>query len=312
MKFEKEYKAWEIADLIAKEITGDKDYTITGINEIHNVSHGDITFVDHPKYYEKALNSEASLVIINSLEVENTQNKILIYSESPFDDYNFITKFFRVFVPSHSPISSNAIIGKNTIIQPNVFIGENVEIGQHCIIHANVTIYDNTIIGNNVEIHSGTVIGSDAFYYKKYADKTYTKMHSCGRVVIEDEVEIGSNCSIDKGVSHDTRIGKGSKLDNQIHIGHDTKIGKHCLFAAHVAVAGCVIIEDHVTLWGKVVVQKDLTIGANAIVLGASGVSKSIEGNKTYFGIPAQDARTKWKELAVLKKLPELFHKLKM
>jgi len=136
-------------------------------------------------------------------------------------------------------------------------------------------------------------------------------MLSCGRVVIHDNVEIGANSTIDKGVSGDTVIGKGSKLDNLVQVGHDTVIGKNCLFAAQVGIAGVVKIEDDVILWGQVGVQKDLTIGKGAVVLGQSGIPKSLEGNKTYFGSPVRDAREKMKELALIKQLPEIIEKLK-
>ena len=139
----------------------------------------------------------------------------------------------------------------------------------------------------------------------------YDKMLSCGRVIIHDHVEIGACCTIDKGVSSDTIIGSGTKLDNHIHVGHDTVIGKNCLFAAQVGIAGVVTIEDDVILWGQVGVQKDLTIGKGAVVLGQSGVGKTLEGGKTYFGSPTQEARQKMKEIAMVKQLPELFEKMK-
>src|SRR5205085_2804736 len=136
-------------------------------------------------------------------------------------------------------ISESATIGTGTVIQPGAFIGNNVVIGKNCLIHSNVSVYDHTEIGNDVIIHANTVIGSDAFYFKRRKDY-YDKMLSCGRVIIHDRVEIGASCTIDKGVSGDTIIGEGTKIDNQVHIGHDTVIGKNCLFAAQVGIAGVV------------------------------------------------------------------------
>jgi UDP-3-O-[3-hydroxymyristoyl] glucosamine N-acyltransferase len=155
------------------------------------------------------------------------------------------------------------------------------------------------------------VIGADAFYYKRRPEG-YDKLLSSGRVVIEDDVEIGASCTIDKGVSGDTVLGKGTKLDNQIHIGHDTVIGKHCLFAAQVGIAGVTKIEDEVILWGQVGVSKDLTIGKGAIVLAQSGVPKSIEGGKTYYGTPVGEARSKMKEQAYIKRIPDMLETLRM
>jgi UDP-3-O-[3-hydroxymyristoyl] glucosamine N-acyltransferase len=171
-----------------------------------------------------------------------------------------------------------------------------------------VVIYDHCEIGDNVEIHANAVIGSDAYYFKRKPEG-YEKMHSCGRVILEDNVEIGACCTIDKGVSADTIIGKGTKLDNHVHIGHDTLVGKNVLMAAQVGVAGVATIEDDVILWGQVGVSKDLTIGKGAIVFAQSGVPKSIEGGKQYFGSPVQEAKEKMKELVWLKRLPELFNK---
>ncbi|OFX81883.1 MAG: UDP-3-O-(3-hydroxymyristoyl)glucosamine N-acyltransferase [Bacteroidetes bacterium GWE2_29_8] len=309
MKLNTSLSIKEIAQIINAEIIGDETQIVTGINEIHMVSKGDLTFVDHPKYYEKALKSKASYVIINC-KVDCPDGKVLLYSEDPFRDYNILTRKFSAFQPAYKFVSDTAIIGENTVIQPGAFIGNNVNIGNNCLIHANVSIYDNCIIGNNVIIHSGTVIGGDAFYFKRRPEG-YDKMHSCGNVIIEDNVEIGACCTVDKGVSGDTIIGKGTKMDNHIQIGHDTVIGKNCLFASQVGVAGVVTVEDDVILWGQVGVQKDLTIGKGAIVLGQSGIPKSIEGGKTYFGSPVQEAREKMKELAIVKSLPKIIREMR-
>lgn len=298
----------QIAGIIDAKFVGNPDFVISGINEIHKVEKGDLTFVDHPKYYEKALNSKATTIIINK-NMECPEGKALIFSDDPFRDYVYLTRQFRPFEPAQSMISPSASIGDGTYIQPGVFVGNHVVIGKNCIIHANVSIYDHSIIGDNVILHSGTIIGGDAFYFKRRPDH-WDKMESCGRAIIEDNVEIGSCCTVDKGVSGDTIIGKGTKLDNHIQIGHDTVIGRNCLFASQVGVAGCVIVEDDVILWGQVGVQKDLTIGKGAIVLGQSGISKSIAGGKTYFGSPVQEAKDKMRELAMLKQLPKLMELL--
>lgn len=295
----------EMASFIDAKFEGDEKFLISGINEIHQVEVGDLTFVDHPKYYDKALNSAATTILINK-KVDCPAGKALIYSDDPFRDYNYLTKRFFSFKKSDNFISPSAKIGEGTIIQPGAFIGNDVEIGKNCIIHSNVSIYDKCIIGDNVIIHANTVLGADAFYYKK-RPSGYDKLLSCGRVVIKNNAEIGANCTIDRGVSGDTTIGEGTKLDNLIQIGHDTVVGKDCLLISQVGVAGCVKIEDDVILWGQVGVQKDLTIGKGAVVLGQSGIGKSIEGNKVYFGSPVQDAKAKMKELAYLKRLPELF-----
>jgi UDP-3-O-[3-hydroxymyristoyl] glucosamine N-acyltransferase len=284
---------------------------VTGINEIHKVEVGDLVFVDHPKYYESCLRSAATYIIINK-NTDCPPGKALLIVDQPFEAYLRIVNHYRPFAPSMKNISDTASMGEGTVVMPNAYIGNHVTIGRDCIIHPNVTILDHCIIGNNVIIQAGTVIGSDAFYYNKKADRSiqYKKMNSCGRVLIEDAVEIGANCTIDRGVSHDTIIGAGTKMDNLIHIGHDTVIGKNCLFAGQVGIAGATTIEDNVILWGQVGVSKTLTIGKNAIVYAQSGVKDSIEGGKVYFGSPVEEAREKMKELVWIKRIPALWEKV--
>lgn len=300
-----------IAEFINAELLGDDSLQATGINEIHRVEKGDLVFVDHPKYYEKCINSAATFIIINK-KTDFPKGKALLVTCDPFEAYCKIVTHFNPFTPSSKMISDTAVIGEGTFIYPNAFIGNNVSVGKNCIIHPAVTIMDNCIIGDNVIIQAGTVIGSDAFYYngKKDRERWYKKMPSGGRVIIKDNAEIGSNCTIDRGVSHDTIIGDGTKLDNMIHIGHDTVIGRNCLFAAQVAVGGCTEIQDGVILWGQVAVNKTLTIGENAVVLAASAVAASLEGGKTYFGTPAQEAGTARRELVWVKRIPELWNKV--
>lgn len=302
----------EVAKLIEARPIGNPDTLIEGLNEIHKVQKGDLTFVDFEKYYKRALSSPASVVLIDK-EPEDSNQKALLVSDDPFRDYNRLVNFFKPFQPANNLISPSAQIGKETHIQPGTFIGNNVQIGDNCLIHANVSICDDTIIGDNVIIHPNTAIGSDAFYVKKRAnaDVMYEKMLSCGRVIIEDDVEIGAGCTIDRGVSGDTIIGRGTKIDNQVHIGHGTVIGKNCLFAAQVGIAGKVNIGDNVIIWGQAGISKDLTIGSDTVILARSGVGKSLKGGITYFGSPAREARRVWKEMAVSTQLPEMWEKLK-
>ena len=249
------------------------------------------------------MNSKATTILINK-EVQCPDGKALLISDKPFDDYVSLVTRFRPFEKSTSVISESAEIGQGTVIQPGAFVGNHVKIGKNCIIHANAAIYDHTVIGDNVIIHSGAVLGADAYYFQRRPEG-WKKLESCGRVVIEDNVEIGAVTTIDKGVSGDTTISSGTKLDNHIQIGHDTYVGRNCLIGAHCAIAGVTRIEDDVILWARVSVNKDLVIGKKAVVLAMSGVDKSLEGGKTYWGVPADDPRKKWRELAVLKQLAE-------
>jgi UDP-3-O-[3-hydroxymyristoyl] glucosamine N-acyltransferase len=301
-----------ISALIGAKVIGNSEALIKGINEIHKVEEGDIAFVDHPKYYDKCLKSAASFIIIDQ-QVENTYGKTLLVCPQPFEAYLTIVRHFRPFEVQEKMISDTALIGEGTVIMPGAFLGHHVVIGNNCIIHPNVCIYNNCTIGNNVVLHSGVVLGADAFYYntKKNRDVWYKKMESCGSVVIEDDVEIGANTCIDRGVTHNTTIKQGTKLDNLIHIGHDVVVGRNCILAAQVGIAGGTTIGNGVSLWGQVGVSKTLTIGDNVQVYAQSGVPASLEGNKVYFGSPVEEAKVKMKELVWLKRLPEMWEKLK-
>jgi UDP-3-O-[3-hydroxymyristoyl] glucosamine N-acyltransferase len=311
MRFENPVPVTTIAQLIGAEVKGNSSGVATGINELHKVEKGDLAFVDHPKYYATCINSAATFIIINK-ETDFPEGKALLIVDEPFEAYLKIVNFYRPFAPSMKMLSDTSTVGKGTVIMPGAYIGNHVTIGKDCIIYPNVTVLDHCIIGEKVVIQSGTIIGSDAFYYNKKTNRDihYKKMDSCGRVIIENGVEIGANCTIDRGVSHDTIIGAGTKMDNLVMIGHDTVVGKNCLFAAQVGIAGATTIEDNVILWGQVGVSKTLTIGRDAIIYAQSGVKDSIAGGKVYFGSPVEDAREKMKEFVWIKRIPQLWEKV--
>jgi len=308
MKFSTPVTLKDLAEQLECEFEGDGGFIVTGVNEIHVVSPGEVTFVDHPKYYDKALSCPASVVIIDRM-VERPEGKHLLFHPDPFSRFKKIIEDRISFHPSAQPIHPTAKVGEGTVLQPGVFVGENVVIGKNCLIHANVAIYQDTVIGDNVIIHANTTIGGDAFYMKRRPDH-YEKFPSCGKVIIEHDVEIGSGCTVDRGVTSDTIVGQGTKIDNQVHIGHDTIIGKHCIVAAQVGISGIVKIEDYALIWGQVGIDRDLVIGKGAVILAQSGVTKTLEGGKTYFGSPAGDARERMKEYVSVKKIPELMKRL--
>lgn len=292
-----------IAQFLGRSVVGDESLIVTGINEIHRVEPGDLVFVDHPKYYDKALNSAATFILIDK-EVAVPEGKALIISPEPFDDYNKLTRKFAPYRPQMSMTGENCRIADSAHLSPNCFIGHDVIIGENVIIHPGAYIGDGTVIEENVIIGPNAVIGHYAFYFKK-KPSGYDRMHSCGFVYIERNVEIGANTTIDAGVSAITRIGEGTKIDNLVQIGHDTIVGKNCLFASQVGIAGCCNIGNNVTIWGQVGCASGLTIGDGAVVLAQSGIAKSLEGGKVYFGSPCDESKTKMKELFVLKRLSE-------
>ena len=308
MKFTPTQTLKGIADFLGCTFVGEPEMVITGINEIHKVEPGDIVFVDHPKYYKKALTSKADIIIIDKEVEEIPAGKAIIISDAPFDAFNKINLHFSPFKVWTQNVGDNFKIGEGSVVHPNVTIGHNVSIGKNTRILSGAILCDNTIIEDDVVVGPNSVIGHDAFYYKK--KDGYNRMHSCGRVILKSRVEVGAMTTIDKGVTGDTIIGEGTKIDNQVHIGHDTVVGKNCLFAANVGIAGCVIVEDNVILWGQVGVTSDVTLGENTIVLAQSGVARSLAGNATYFGSPAGEARTVLREMAALRKLPGIIETL--
>jgi len=299
MRFKEPQKLKNIAEIIGAKLIGDAEFQVLGTNEIHRVKSGEIVFVNHPKYYEKALKSEASVVLIDQ-EVECPIDKMLLISDDPFKDFNKINTHF-IKIQDFKNESLNFEIGENTFIHSTAIIGNDVKIGNNCIINPNVVIGDRTIIGNNVIIQSGTVIGGDAFYYRK-TDNGFEKLESVGNVILEDNVEIGVNCTVDRGVTNATIIKRHTKIDNQVQIGHDTIVGESCIIASQVGIAGCCNIGNDITLWGQVGIASGITIEDGTVVLATSGVSKDLKTG-TYFGAPAEPAREFYKKAIKLSKL---------
>lgn len=309
MKFPQPISVQALAERFsAKQLLGDPTLVATGINEIHKVEAGDIAFSDVKKYFSRTLESAATIILLNE-PAECPPGKAILIFDKPFDVYDTLVREHRPFAPLREVISGQADIHPTAIVEPGVVIAANVRIGAHSHIQANAYIGEYTSIGEHVTIGVGAIIGTDAFYFKKHPDGSFQKWRSGGRVIIEDHVDIGAACTINKGVSGDTVIGAGSKLDCQIHVGHGAVIGKNCLLAAQVGIGGKAIIEDNVVLYGQVGIAQAVRIGKGAVVLAQSGISKSLEGGKTYFGYPAEEAREKYRELAALRQLPEFMRK---
>jgi UDP-3-O-[3-hydroxymyristoyl] glucosamine N-acyltransferase len=291
----------DLAQRFGLQLLGRADLAVTGISELHHAQDGDLIFVDHPKYYDKALQSAASAILIDQ-DVPPPAGKCLLVTPTPFAVYNELVREARPATPITAPVSSRARIGAGTHVEPGAIIDAGVVIGADCYIAANAVIRDGTRIGDRVRIQSGAVIGSEAFYFRR-TPEGYEPWHSGGHVVIEDDVDIGPNCTIARGVSSATHIGRGTKLDSQVQIGHDVKVGAHCLLAAQVGIAGNTTVGEWCILQGQVGIAQNLTIGPRCIILAKSGVSKSLESGREYFGYPAQEARTAFKELALLRRL---------
>lgn len=305
MKFPNPISIQQLAKKYNAKIIGNPDNQATGINEIHKVQAGDITFSDVEKYFKKSLESAATIILLNK-KADCPAGKTILVCEKPFEVYNDLILEYRPIVPQTKNIADSAEVHPTAILEPNVIIGHNTKIGANCHIQVNAVIGEYTEISENVTIQAGAIIGTEAFYYKKTADG-FKKWRSGGRVIIEKNVEIGAGCTVNKGVSGDTIIGEGTKMDCQVHIGHGAVIGKHCLLAGQVGVGGKTIVGDNVVMYGQVGVAQNLNIGANVVILAKSGVSKDLVAGKTYFGYPAGEVRTKYRELAAMRHLPEFF-----
>lgn len=301
MRFDKPLSVKLLAEEIGAKIIGDANLWAHGINEIHKVQPGDITFVDIEKYYKKSLKSQATIILINK-EVECPENKCLLVVENPFQVYNSLVLKHRPFRPLTQNVSETAEIHPTAIIEPNVIIGDYVKIGANSYIQGNCYIGSHTTIGKNVMIQAGTIIGTDAFYFKQWEDHM-EKWHSGGEVIIKDDVFVGAACTINKGVSGATIIGKGCKLDSQVHIGHGVVLGQNCLLAGQVGIGGKTVVGDRVKVYGQAGIGNNLTIGSDAVILAKAGVLRSLDGGKSYFGMPAEDARQKFMQIVAVKNL---------
>lgn len=306
MKLKQKVSLGSLASKIGGRVVGNENAIVEGLNEIHRVERGDLCFAGHLKYLKPAMESKADFIIVPEVP-EDHKGKDFIVHPDPFKAYNLLAAHYR---PHQAPFNGVYPDKKGNIIHPGVQIGEGVEIGSNCIIYPNVVIYNNVILGDNVIIHANCVIGGDAFYYNG-GKEGYDKWHSIGGVEIGSDVEIGAGTTIDKGVSSQTRIGEGTKIDNLCHIGHGVEIGKKCIIAAQCGIGGKAIIGDEVVMWGQVGVSKAVSIGNKAVLSAKSGVSKKLEGGKAYFGSPAREWREAHKDLAALKMMAKEYRNKK-
>ncbi|MEM9259314.1 MAG: LpxD N-terminal domain-containing protein, partial [Bacteroidota bacterium] len=278
MRLKTPITAAALAVKIGAELIGDGSVLITGINEIHHVEPGDICFVDFAKYYDATLASAASVILIDQT-YPCPPGKALLLLPEPFTAFNRIMLEERPERAWSDAVHPTAVIGAGTLIGPGAAVGANARIGERCRIGANAVIADGVHLGDRVDIGAGAVIGEEAFYFKRKADGM-TTLRSGGSVYLANDVSVGPNSTIARGVSAITTIGTGSKLDAQVQIGHDCRIGKHCLLAAQVGIAGNTTVGDWCVFQGQVGIAQNLVIGDRCIILAKSGVSKDLEGGK--------------------------------
>lgn len=305
--------ASEIAKLVAGTIHGDSQQPAFFISDLINIQAQSLVVLLKERELVLVEASLANIVICGEdVSLPLGSNKTYIKVAYPKMALKQILEVFsvgRIFLKDqreNSFIAKTAKLGNNIFIGPGCFIGENVEIGDNTVLKANVSIYEYTLIGKNVLIHSGAVIGSDGFGFIRENDEVY-KMPQIGRVVIQDEVEIGANTTIDRATISETIIGKGTKIDNLVQVGHNCRIGENCLIASHCAIGGSSVFEDNVTIGGYVAFSDHIHVGRGAMIAGRSGVIKDVPAGKIYSGFPAREHR---EELKFWAKLHHLVKKI--
>jgi UDP-3-O-[3-hydroxymyristoyl] glucosamine N-acyltransferase len=327
--------AGHIADQINGTVVGDRNIDIFNISKIEEGSKGSLTFLANPKYTEFIYTTKASAAIVSS-DFEPTERieLTLIKVKDPYSSFTTILELFNkdlskrkgisqltdvdksskisdsAFIGSFSSVGENSIIGEKCIIENQVFIGNNVEIGKGCLIYPGVKILDDTIIGQNCIIHSSTTIGSDGFGFAPNDDGSYKKIPQTGNVVIGDNVEIGSNSTIDRATLGSTIISNGVKLDNQIQVAHNVEIGENTAIAAQSGVAGSTKIGKNCMIGGQVGIIGHIKIGDNVKIQAQAGVTSNIESNSRVTGTPAISYMNYNKSYIHFKNLPEIVKKI--
>ncbi len=331
------FSAAQIALLINGTIEGNPDAVVSSFGKIEEAGDGQLSFLANPKYEDYIYTTKASVIIINqSLTLKQAVSSTLLrvadaytafatllakYQEiqqqqlSGVQEPSYIAKTAsygkNAFIGAFSYLGENVKVGDNTKIYPNTFIGDNVTVGDNCVIHAGVKIYHDCKIGNHVTIHAGTVIGSDGFGFAPQADGSFKKVPQIGNVVIENNVEIGANATIDRATIGSTLIKSGAKLDNLIQIAHNVDVGNSTVIAAQSGVSGSTKIGNGVMIGGQAGIVGHIQIGDGAKINAQSGVSKSLEPGKAVTGSPAYDYTSALRSQAVNRRLPELEKRIK-
>lgn len=308
--------ATKLGAISLENVSGNE--TISHVATIQAAGSGAVTFIANANYEKFLETTKATAVIVNETLIAPIKHPALIRVKDPYAAFAMTLEIFNprksmkgLGVHPSSVINASAKVHPSTTIMAHCYVGDNVLIGENCIIHPNVTIYDGTSIGNNVTIGAGTVIGYDGFGFAPMGDGTFRKVPQIGNVLIEDDVEIGANCTIDRATISHTIIKKGVKLDNLIHIAHNVEIGENTVIAAQTGISGSARIGKHNMIAGQVGMIGHIETADNVVIIAQSGVSKSILKSGTYFGSPAKEHRTALKIEGAIRSLPELIDRVK-
>lgn len=315
-------------------IDGNADLDIIGVNTLHEATTGEISFLANIKYRQQLFETKASAVIVNQDDVKPDTLTVIRCSD-PYgalaatviaihgvrqhpqwgiDARTQIAKSAKIGnnanIAPFVTIDENVVIGDNVIIYPCCYIGYGAVIGDNVTLYSNVVIYDGSKIGSRVSLHAGTIIGQDGLGYASVNGR-WMKIPQAGWAVVEDDVDMGANCAIDRATLGQTRIGEGTKFSDAVVIGHGTKVGKHNMYVAQVGLAGSVNVGDHVTMAGQVGVAGHLNIGDNVTIGAKTGIWSDLEANERYFGVPAFKWKQFWRQVAAMKAMPEALKKLR-
>jgi UDP-3-O-[3-hydroxymyristoyl] glucosamine N-acyltransferase len=331
------FPAAQIALIVNGKIEGDAAIAVSSFGKIEEAKEGQLAFLANPKYEEYLYSTKASVIIISDTqELKQPVTATLIRVPDAYSAFATLLAKYQeimqqqltgvqepsyiattasygenVFIGAFAYIGENVKIGNGSKIYPNVYIGDNVTIGNNCVIHPGVKIYHDCRVGNQVSIHAGTVIGSDGFGFAPQADGSFKKVPQIGNVIIEDQVEIGANATIDRATIGSTLIKSGAKLDNLIQIAHNVEVGHSTVIAAQAGVSGSTKIGNGVMIGGQAGIVGHIQLGDGAKVNAQSGVSKSIEAGKAVTGSPAYDYTSALRSQAASRKLPDLEKRVK-
>lgn len=332
-----EFSAHQIAELLNGEVLGDSEAIVNKLSKIEEGETNSLSFLANMAYEEHLYTTDASIVIVNKdfapskplkdsctlIKVDNAYESFaqLLEAYNQFknnkvgiEEMAFIASSAKVgedvYIANYAYVSDNATIGKNVKIYPHVFIGDNVTIGDNSTLFSGVKIYHDCEIGANCTFHSGTIIGSDGFGFAPNSENEYHKVAQIGNVIIEDYVEIGANCTLDRATIGSTVIKKGAKLDNLVHVAHNVVVGENSVIAGQTGIAGSTKIGKNCMFGGQVGITGHITVGDNVKVAAQSGISKSVQENTNLQGSPAINLKEFYKAYAGFKNLPDIINRL--
>lgn len=327
-----DFKATEIAAFLNGEVVGDGDTRVSNVSKIEEGKPGTLAFLSNLKYENYIYKTEASIVLVNNSFTPKEEIKAtLIKVEDAYQAFASLLDLYMqakasaktgieqpafidesasygddIYIGAFAYIGRNSKIGNNTRVYPQVHIGDNVSVGDNCIIYPGVKIYEDSVVGNNCILHAGAVIGSDGFGFAPQKDGTFKKIPQIGNTILEDNVDIGANTTVDCGTMGSTIIRKGAKIDNLVQVAHNCEVGENTVIASQTGMAGTTKIGKNCMFAGQVGLAGHLTIGDNVQIGAKTGVPKSVKSNQIVFGIPAMPIKDAVRTISVYKNLPKL------